>query len=143
MSDAPNTVSYLLTAGLTYAGTLVTAWATLFRNVKGDIAHAKEAGASQVGLDAAEAQIGRVQKESNDKHADLERRLSIAETRIENLSKENVELKGKNERLQERMAHFATDEELATLSNRQADQFNGLTERLGRVIGSLEQWGRQ
>lgn len=135
-----DTAAYLATAAVTYAGTLLTAWATFFRTLKGSVDSAKKSGTSQEDFDLHKRETATTHKEFQGKNADLERRLSIAETKIKSLEKQQQELNGKNERDRERMATFATDEELTTLSNRQADQYNGLTERLGRVIGALEQW---
>lgn len=140
--DGTNTAAYLATAAVTYAGTLLTAWATFFRTLKGNVDSAKKQATSQEDFDAHKRETAGTHKEIHDKNAELERRLSIAETKIKAFEKREAETNGRIERIQDRMSKLATDEELTTLSNRQSDQYNGLTERLGRVIGALEQWGR-
>jgi hypothetical protein len=68
--------------------------------------------------------------------------LALLRQRLDAIQREVAETKDAVKRLEDRAAHFVSDEEFQTYTNRTSAAVTALTEKVGHATGAIEAWYR-
>lgn len=112
----------------TALATMAATWATFVQRLE------KKVGAERDRSSTLEAKLEQLEQRLNE-HDKATAKLGA---NVENNTKNHDELKARYEETQREVRHMVTDDEFAAYTRQTTLSVNGLTERIGRIMGALD-----